>query len=94
MSKIAFINKCRNMYGPLDTEAKTRIVELLENPTNETWDNAYSLVVGIDGWTSLWQAWSMVDPHCPRAKPCGGPWPRIPDQLTIYRALRHVTRIG
>ena len=91
-TKIAFTHKCRNMHGPLDPDTKARLAELLNNPTNETWDNAFSMIVGADGWTSLWEAWTQVDPNAPRAKPCNGHWPRIPDQLTIYRALRHVTR--
>ncbi len=98
MSK-AFIDDCRNMFGSLDTVCRRRLEAVIENPTEETWDNSYSLIVGKDGFTTLWQAWVKVDPAAPRTGPAEdfagkrlSGWSRIPDQLTLYRALREVTQ--
>ena len=92
------VDKCRNMFGPLNAECRSRLQRVLDSPTAETWDDAYSLIVGADGFTTLWQAWVKVDSSAPRAGPCHDMdgnqirgWPRIPDQLTLYRALKAVT---
>lgn len=95
----AFVDDCRNMFGKLDAECRARLEAVLENPTEETWDDAYSLIIGKDGFTTLWQAWVKVDPDAPRTGPSEdfagkrlSGWSRIPDQLTLYRALREVTQ--
>lgn len=87
------------MFGSLNTECRGRLEAVLDNPTEETWDEAYSLIVGKDGFTTLWQAWVKVDPAAPRSGPADDMagkrirgWPSIPDQLTLYRALREVTQ--
>ena len=92
------LNKCRNMSGSLNTECRSRLQRVLDNPTEETWDDAHCLIVGADGSTTLWQAWIKVDDRAPRSgSSCDidgnqiRGWPRIPDQLTIYRALKAVT---
>ena len=96
MSK-AFIDDCRNMFGKLDAECRYRLEAVLDNPTEATWDEAYSLIVGADGFTTLWQAWVKVDEGAPRTGPretfagerISG-WPRIPDQLTFTTASSRV----
>lgn len=91
MSRVAFIAKCRNMFGPLRGDVRERLEAVLASPSQETWDDAYSIIVGKNGFTTLWQAWIKVDPDAPRSRPLDAPWPRVPDQLTLYRALREVT---
>ena len=95
----AFVNDCRNMFGSLNAECRGRLEAVLDNPTEETWDEASSLIVGKDGFTTLWQDWVKVDPAAPRSGPADDMagkrirgWPSIPDQLTLYRALREVTQ--
>ncbi len=89
----AFIDNCKNVFGYLSTNCRARLTALIEQPSQATWDDAYSII--IDGhFGTLWQAWLAVDASAPRSKPCDAPWPRIPDQLTVYRALRHVHRQG
>ncbi len=95
----AFVNDCRNMLGSLEAECRGRLEAVLDNPTEETWDDAYSLIVGKDGFTTLWQAWVKVDETAPRTGPAEDfagkrlhGWSKFPDQLTLYRALREVTQ--
>jgi hypothetical protein len=97
--KTAFMDSCRNMFGPLQPEQRQRLEAVLRKPSARTWDDAYSLIVGADGWTTLWQAWIAVDDDAPRtgkrtdqAGRVVEGWKRIPDQLTLYRALRYATR--
>ena len=92
------VKKCRNMFGPLNAECRARLEAVLKDPTPDTWDDAYSLIVGADGFTTLWQAWIKVDPFAPRTGPSYDQhgtrktgWSEIPDQFTLYRALSAVT---
>jgi hypothetical protein len=87
----AFVKDCTNFDGYLNDECKTRLVAVLENPTQETWNNAYSLIINNDKFMSLWQAWIKVDPNACICRTSAGDWPKIPDQLTLYRALKYAT---
>ena len=40
------------------------------------------------GGTTLWQGWCAVDVQATRRQPVDKPWPRVPDQLTLRRAMR------
>lgn len=83
----ALIDQCRNMFGPLSRDAKTRLWAVLFNPNQETWDDAYSLLVA-GGKVTLWQAWLAIDPEAPTRKGLEEPWPTVPSQWTLYRAIR------
>ena len=89
--RLAFVDRCRNMFGHLEGDARTRLEAVLKNPNQRTWERAYSLIIGANGWTTLWQAWIKVDADAPLTKARDAPWPRVPDQLTLYRALKEVT---
>lgn len=89
----AFVDNCKNVFGTLSADCRARLTALIERPSQATWDDAHSII--IDGnFGTVWQAWLAVDASAPRSKPCDAPWPRIPDQLTVYRALRHAHREG
>lgn len=81
------IANCRNLFGPLDGECRARLRAVLRNPTEETWEDAYSLIISVNPLSTLWQAWTAIDPTAPRSKPCDGPWPKIPDVVTLRRAI-------
>ena len=96
---LAYVDDCRNLFGPLSTDCRRRLEAVLRNPTPRTWDNAYSLIVCPHKMTTLWQAWISVDDTAPRRGPCSDAkgrriegWEKIPDQLTLYRALRWATQ--
>jgi hypothetical protein len=91
MRKIEDLDMARNMLGPLDERIRARVERVLENPTQETWDDAYSIIVGSDGWMTLWQAVLKMDRAFPRSKPCDEPWPRVPSRETLLRALAYAT---
>jgi hypothetical protein len=80
----------------MDAAAKARVRAVIEHPTSETWERAYSLVVHPKG-INLWHAVCCVDPTFPIVGPGDDargrrrPWPRAPDQLTIVRAIRAAT---
>jgi hypothetical protein len=85
-----------NVRGPMDAASKARIRAAVASPTSETWENAHSLVLTPEG-VNLWQAVCCVDPTFPTKGPGDirgrrNPWPQVPDQLTIVRALRAAVR--
>lgn len=91
-SKRALVDQCRNLFGVLQGDVRQRLEAVLEFPCQETWEDAHSIVVSAKGMTTLWQAWIAVDDLAPRSKPLDAPWPRVPNQLCLYRALKHATR--
>ncbi len=89
----AYLDRCHNIFGNLAPDLRRRLEAVIENPNHETWDNAYSIC--ISGFTTLWQAVIAIDPTFPRTGPVEDRaghrlkgWERVPDQLTLYRALR------
>jgi hypothetical protein len=87
----AFVDGCTNVFGFLDPKIRRRLEAVVANPTQRTWDDAYTIIVRGEDMLSLWQAWIEVDAAAPRSKGSDERWPRVPDQLTLYRALRHAT---
>jgi len=87
----AFLDRTSNMFGALAPDVRRRLERVIAKPTQRTWENAYTIILDQREYTTLWQAWIAVDPSAPRSKPCEDRWPRIPDQLTLYRAIRHAT---
>lgn len=88
----------RNLYGRLKAPARTRLRALIYQPTEETWDDAYGIIVGADGWTTLWQAVLAVDPTFPKVGPATdvrgrkvSRWERVPSQEVLLAALRYAT---
>lgn len=80
-----------NLFGKLDKPLRRRIENLVKNPCQETWDNAYSIIIASTGMTTLWQAVLKVDPTFPVSKSEHDHWPRVPDRETIVQALRYAT---
>lgn len=81
----------RNLFGPLKSAQRKRLQALVNHPSQKTWNNAYSMAVGSDGWMTLWQAVLAVRPSFCPSKPCDEPWPEIPSRETIVAALQYAT---
>lgn len=88
---ILALQRASNLIGRLDPSLKERIVALVENPTQETWSNAASIIVNGERFLTLWKAVMKVDPSFPRSRRQGQPWERIPDRETILDALNWAT---
>jgi hypothetical protein len=90
----AYLGRTSNVFGALEPDIRKRLERVIANPTQRTWEDAYSIIICARKFSTLWQAWVAVDDSAPRSKPCDGKWPRIPDQLTLYRAIKHATGAG
>jgi hypothetical protein len=92
------LDLARNLFGRLDEEMRERVRAVAVNPTVETWQDAYSVIVGSDRWLTLWRAVLAVDPSFPRVGRSTDQqgnvvkeWARIPSQELLLRALRYAT---
>jgi hypothetical protein len=85
------LQKATNLVGGLNPNLKARIIALVENPTQETWDNAHSIIVNGDRCITLWKAVLRVDPTFPRSRIKDQPWERIPDRDTVLEAITQAT---
>lgn len=88
---MSYLDETTNMSGPLTGEARDRLIAVLANPTQETWDDAYSLIVNRNRFLTLWRAVLAVDPTFLRSKP-EGPWARVPDYDTLCRAIEYAAK--
>jgi hypothetical protein len=60
------IARCRNIFGPLNAESRSRLLAVLNKPSRETWNNTYSLIIAFGSESeTLWQAVVAVDPSFP-----------------------------
>lgn len=84
---MSYLDKVASLRGHLTGEARDRMIAVLSNPTQETWDDAFGLIVNPNGFLTLWRAVLAVDPTFPRSKN-GDNWDRIPDYDTLWRAIR------
>jgi hypothetical protein len=86
------------MLGRLSPAIRKRLEHVVKNPTIKTWDDAHTIIIGSDGWMTLWQAVIAVDPTFPRSgrvTELGGKvvkeWERIPSQKLLIQALKYAT---
>jgi len=80
-----------NMFGKLNRDLRERVLNAVENPTEENWDRAYSVIIDASGISmTLWKAVCEVDPTFPNMK-SGESWDRIPDSDLLVEAIVYAT---
>jgi len=63
------LNLATNWLGTLDGEVRARLMAAIQQPSEETWDNAYSICINGEGiGLTLWQAVLKVDPGFAEAR--------------------------
>ena len=90
------LSLARNMFGRLKPKERVRIRRVVQTPTEENWDDASSIIVGANGWMTLWQAVCRVDPGFPKSAEIksdgsGFVWSEIPTRETLIKALEYAT---
>jgi predicted nucleotidyltransferase len=90
------LDKARNMFGPLSPEIRKRILNFLQNPTTDSWDDIQSII--ISGFGTIWQAMIQIDPSFPRSgrrtDQAGNvvqDWERIPTPEQVLLVLQKNT---
>jgi hypothetical protein len=91
-----------NVFGRLPLRIRQRLQAVVDSPNQDTWDDAYSIILNGRTFMTLWQAVIAVDPTFPRSGPvttCDGngrelsreTWARVPARDVLLRALRYAT---
>jgi hypothetical protein len=76
------LDRCSNFFGSLSTEVRYRLMACIADPSPDTWDAAYSIILNanVGLGRTLWQAVIGVDPSCPRIGAPEGRKPLTPTQ--------------
>lgn len=80
------------MFGSLTLDARARIFALVDNPNEETWNNAFGIIVsGTNPNTMPTTLWSALNRHTTYqviGRQTDKPWPKIPTREQILIALK------
>jgi len=91
MSEIA-LEFATNMFGKLKPEIKARLQAVIDNPCQDTWEDAHCIILNADGrMTTLWNAVIAIDWDMPKRKPMDAPWSYIPSREIIIEAIKNTT---
>ncbi len=94
------LEMARNLFGGLSPDIRRRLEAAIENPTEETWDDAHTIILNPhEGMgLTLWQAVIAIDPSFPQSGPSTdyrgrrvSGWPQIPSRDLLLAALRYAT---
>jgi len=90
-----------NMFGELKPDIRKRLMSVINNPNDRTWNNAYSIILNPRKWTTLWQAVIKVDPWFPKTGPSEDRngkriegWAQIPSQKLLVKALLNLAGLN
>jgi hypothetical protein len=94
MLNVLATRRATNLYGPLSAEVRQRLDAVVSDPTNETWEDAHSIILNSKGFRTLWQAVIKADPTFPTTGPRTDskgnqitPWARIPSRELLIEAI-------
>jgi hypothetical protein len=80
-----------NMFGALKPEIKQRLQAVIDNPCQETWEDAHCIILNGSGrMKTLWNAIHTVKPDFCKGKPLDAPWEEIPTSEEIIQAIKNV----
>jgi hypothetical protein len=75
------LDMASNMWGRLSDDIRARLTAAIEHPGEETWDDAYSIILDRDSWTTLWQAVLATEPSFASARAPVTRW--VPDDSEL-----------
>jgi hypothetical protein len=94
MKTLIALEFATNLFGRIKPDTKKRLEAVIENPCQETWDDAYTIILNGSGrMITLWNAVLLIDPSFCRSKPCETPWPKIPTRETIIEAIKRAVYV-
>lgn len=92
MSEATDLNLATNLFGPLCPALRERLEALIRHPTPQTWEDAYTIVLHGESFTTLWQAVCAIDHTFPRyADNTPERWPRVPTARLVVQAINYAT---
>jgi len=85
------------LYGNLDKENQDRIKRFIENPTYDTWDDIFSIIIN-KRFTTIWGAVAEIKPSFTLEEGLHdekdnilGEWREIPTPLEVLQAIKNAT---
>ena len=92
------LDLARNRRGVLSEDVRRRLAAYWCAPSAALWDDICGIIVGADGWMTVWQAWMEIDPAAPKRgrswdhrNRLVAEWLRWPTRTEFERALRFAT---
>lgn len=80
-----------NMFGTIKPDIKKRLLAVINNPCQETWEDAHCIILNGSGkMITLWNAIHTVKPNFCHRKPLDAPWEEIPTSDEIVQAIKNV----
>ena len=81
---------CTNIHGRLKHETKLKLDAVIENTTQETWNDAFTIILEGNKYKTLWQAVNEIDAEFAQVrKYAGQPWTKLPSGQTILKAIQN-----
>lgn len=88
------LHKGSNLFGALSPEVRARLFNVVDKPSQDTWNDAHSIILTGSPVTTLWQALlahtdydvTSGPAHAPGQTP--GPWPKLPTSEQLLIAIR------
>lgn len=80
-----------NLFGPLGPVVRARLFAVVDNPTQDTWEDAHTVIVTTQGITTLWQALLAYTDYAVQSKPVDANWPAVPTREQLLTALHAAT---
>lgn len=90
------VGDCMNWLGFAGDEQRRRLFAVVDNPSQETWNDAHSLIitdvaVGL-GSVTLWENVLATSRYDVRTKIADAPWPSIPTRVELIAALQQAVQ--
>jgi hypothetical protein len=85
---MAALDSGSNLFGALNPGIRARIYRAAEGPSNETWNDAHSIILDRETRTTLWQAVLLHTSYDVTSKSTDAEWPRVPTAQQIVLAIR------
>lgn len=89
------LKQAENLYGKLSDSIVDRILNYIENPNFDNWDDIQSLIINRN-FTTIWQAVLELDPSFTtqgRSYDIDDniiqEWEEIPEPFTVLRAIQN-----
>ncbi len=87
LSLMDSMDRAKNLIGDLPPDVRARIFAVVENPTQETWNAAHSLMINERQFITLWQAAVRYAGYKVFTYKVEEGWPEIPSRAQLLQAL-------
>ncbi|KXO91060.1 Uncharacterised protein (plasmid) [Tsukamurella tyrosinosolvens] len=88
------LDKGTNAFGPLSFAIRSRLSAVINHQSQDTWNDAYSIILDGTTFATLWQAVLEHTDYAVTSRELDGAWPQVPTQEQLLIALHFAVREG